>query len=108
MCSSSDDDSLRDLLLHVQRHTHSIACKKHGQACRFHFPRHPVRKTVVVKPPEEEIPPVKQELYKEILAAVHDQLDRLDHESDMSIDKLLENANVSGETLHGGHTMDKN
>ena len=33
----SDDSDLCDLLSAVQRHTHSVACRKHGKSCAFNF-----------------------------------------------------------------------
>ena len=93
-----DDDSLKDLLLLVQKHTHSGSCRKHGKACRFHFPHLPVKTTTVFKPPEEDVPTAKQEYYKEILANVHEELDKLDGDSEVTIDTLLDRVNIDEES----------
>ena len=90
-----DNEDLTELLLLVQRHTHSLTCRKHGQACRFHFPRLPVRHTTAFKPVEEEITTASQETYKEILATVHEQLDKIDQDTQISLDSVLEKANVA-------------
>ena len=90
-----DNEDLTELLLLVQRHTHSLTCRKHGQACRFHFPRLPVRHTTAFKPVEEEITTASQETYKEILATIHQQLDKIDQDTQISLDSVLEKANVA-------------
>ena len=90
-----DNEDLTELLLLVQRHTHSLTCRKHGQACRFHFPRLPVRHTTAFKPVEEEITTASQETYKEILATIHEQLDKIDQDTQISLDSVLEKANVA-------------
>ena len=90
-----DNEDLTELLLLVQRHTHSLTCRKHGQACRFHFPRLPVRHTTAFKPVEEKITTASQETYKEILATIHEQLDKIDQDTQISLDSVLEKANVA-------------
>ena len=92
-----DNEGLAELLLLVQRHTHSLTCRKHGEACRFHFPRLPVRHTTAFKPMEEEVPKATQEIYKEILATIHEQLDNVDQDCQISLDSVLEKANVAEE-----------
>ena len=109
-----DNEDLADLLLLVQRHTHSLTCRKHGEACRlhlpfdcssscsllfyyFHFPRLPVRHTTAFKPMEEEVPTATQETYKEILATIHEQLDNVNQDCQISLDSVLEKANVAEE-----------
>ena len=97
-CALPEDyEGLAELLLLVQRHTHSLTCRKHGEACRFHFPRLPVRHTTAFKPMEEEVPKATQETYKEILATIHEQLDNVDQDCQISIDSVLEKANVAEE-----------
>ena len=57
-----------------------------------------MKTTTAVKPPEEEIPTARQEYYKEILASVHEELDKLDNDSEISIDTLLERASIAEES----------
>ena len=91
----TDDDDLKGLLAAVQRHTHSVACKKHGATCRFQFPRPPVRQTTAANPSD---PPSKEmeELYLETLAAVQKELNKLEVMEDVSLDILLQHAQVTG------------
>ena len=90
----TDDDDLKGLLAAVQRHTHSVACKKHGATCRFQFPRPPVRQTTAANPSD---PPSKEmeELYLETLAAVQKELNKLEVMEDVSLDILLQHAQVT-------------
>ena len=38
-----DDDSLAQLVSQVQKHNQLIACRKHGNKCRFSYPRPPLK-----------------------------------------------------------------
>ena len=89
------DPDLKDHLTQVQRHTHSIACRKHGKTCRFSFPRYPVRKTTAFKSPDDMPTPAQQEIYKSSLEAVVKVLASVDHNSDKSLDDILSAAGVS-------------
>ncbi|MES9883788.1 MAG: hypothetical protein ABW185_23290 [Sedimenticola sp.] len=93
-----DDEDLSNLLGHVQKHTHSVACRKHGKKCRFHFPRPLVRRTIAASPPAEPVPSHQQEIYTDTLQDVQEQLEKLDINTNMSFDTLLAEANVSEET----------
>lgn len=94
-----NDDHLHRLLCTVQQHTHSVACKKHGQKCRFHFPRPPLKQTIVAKPPSEPPPASVQEQYSAVLTAVQEELAKLKPDEKISLDELLQRASVS-ETLY--------
>lgn len=37
-----DDQDLHEIISLVQQHSHSIACRKHGDKCGFQFPRSPL------------------------------------------------------------------
>ena len=63
----------------------------------FYFPRLPVRHTTAFKLMEEEEPSSTQETYKEILATIHEQLDNVDQDSQISLGSVLEKANVAEE-----------
>ena len=86
-----DDDHLHKLLTTVQRHTHSVACRKHGETCRFQFPRPPVRETLAVKPSDPPTPEM-EELYHKTLSAVQKQME--DDMTDVSFEQLLNKAQV--------------
>ena len=49
------DDKLHAVVDRVQRHTHSVACRKGNSAnvCRFSFPRPPSDRTILAQPPED-------------------------------------------------------
>ena len=94
-CQLPDDDSEMYELLHlVQRHTHSVACRKHGKLCRFNFPRPPVNETLVFKP--LETPPTKhmQKVFSAALTSVYEQLDD-NIDKNTSMEEVLNKANVS-------------
>ena len=52
-CELSEDDELAHLVKTLQTHNHSQTCKKHGQVCRFQFPRLPMPKTLVILPQDD-------------------------------------------------------
>ena len=90
---SKDDDSLAQLVSQVQKHNHSIACRKHGNKCRFSYPRPPLKSTMVFKPLDS--PPSKQtqQLYIDVLSSVNTKLEESDEWC--SVDQLLQAVNVS-------------
>jgi hypothetical protein len=46
-CTPPDnDEELKQIVKEVQTHTHSVACRKQGKACRFNFPKEPSFETV--------------------------------------------------------------
>lgn len=94
-----NDDHLQGLLCTVQKHIHSVACKTHGLKCRFHFPRPPLKQTIVAKPPSEPPPASVQEQYSAVLTAVQEELAKLKPDEKISLDELLHRASVS-ETLY--------
>ena len=53
----ADSDDLHSVVSQVQRHTHSVACRKgkNKQSCRFSFPQPPCDRTIVLAiPPSDE------------------------------------------------------
>ncbi|XP_062600070.1 uncharacterized protein LOC134261665 [Saccostrea cucullata] len=90
-----NDDILHELLSTVQKHSHSTACRKHGEKCRFHFPRPPVKQTIVAKPPVDTPSAAMQEQYSAVLTAVHEQLVNLNPGENISVDQLLQRASVT-------------
>ena len=51
---SLDIKDLTEIVEEVQKHTHSLSCKKYGQQCRFGFPRFPSERTIIAQPLREE------------------------------------------------------
>ena len=47
-CDIPDDEHLAKLVCKVQKHRHSVTCRRHGH-CRFHYPRPPSPVTVVAR-----------------------------------------------------------
>lgn len=86
------DTNMYDLLHLVQRHTYSVACRKHGKSCRFNFPRPPVNETLVFQPLETPPESHMQELYSAALTSVYEQLDNVDQKT--SLQEVLNKANV--------------
>ena len=73
------EDSLHALVDRVQRHTHSVACRKgKNQHCRFSFPRPPSERTILAKLPDDGVVLELRHLYQEtnanILKRVRDVL----------------------------------
>ncbi|WAR02670.1 PIF1-like protein, partial [Mya arenaria] len=93
-----EDEKLRDTLLHVQKHTHSVACRKHGKACRFQFPRWPVCKTLALKPLQESPAKTCQELFTKTLETVNKQLQETDTATEMTFEELMRRSGVSEES----------
>ena len=88
-----DDAQMSELLHLVQRHTHSVACRKHGNSCRFNFPRPPVKETMVFKPLESPPTPIEKEMYSKALTSVYEHLQDVDQQT--SLDDVLNKAKVS-------------
>ena len=96
-CQLPEDEDLHNLLLTVQRHTHSAACRKHGQTCRFNFPRPPCPRTIVAVPESDVLSTESEEKNRAILGAVQEQLDKLNHNNEESLQHILRKAGVEEE-----------
>jgi hypothetical protein len=75
----SDDDGLQELVCRVQRHSHSVACKKKKtNSCRFHFPRPPSNRMILTTPiDDKEDKTVVLQWQQNILTRVHLAIDEL-------------------------------
>ena len=93
----NQEPHLKELLLHVQKHSHSVACRKHGQNCRFGYPRPPINNTVVAKPPTESISEATREHYGEILTKIQESLENIDCSSEVTLEELLQMHSISEE-----------
>jgi hypothetical protein len=89
-----EDENLHTLVTTLQRHTHSAACRKHGESCRFQFPKAPVNETIVCNPPDEQPSPAIQELYSNTLQSVHEQLLKMNPGDASSLTEILDRASV--------------
>jgi hypothetical protein len=83
----TDDDALHDLVHHVQRHSHSVACKKKKtNSCRFHFPRPPSDRMILTTPiDDKEDKTAILEWQQNILSRVHLAIDELSSDSNRDI-----------------------
>ena len=86
-----EDGKLRELVLLLQQHKHSSYCKR-NKSCRFNFPKPPSSKTLIAKSNEDD-DVVAQNV------AVLSKVQKLIAEgnTDMSLDDLLDKAEVIGE-----------
>ena len=90
----SDDNELKELILKLETHSHSAYCRRNS-SCRFGFPKAPSPKTVIARMPEDEL--TREDIIKnsrEVLGKIHDVLN--DNKS-LSMDEVLQKANVSME-----------
>lgn len=92
-CDIPEDEELAELVCRVQKHRHSATCRRHGH-CRFHYPRPPSPLTVIAR--ESNLSEDSDELMAS-LHTIRNNLDAKDIPSDISLDDLLEKANI---TLH--------
>ncbi|XP_078621306.1 uncharacterized protein LOC144887780 [Branchiostoma floridae x Branchiostoma japonicum] len=94
-CAIPDEEQsdLRNLVLSLQRHVHSATCRK-GGGCRFKFPHQPSKETVIARPDQEELIDV-QKKQKEVLSKVRSVMDDKNIPEDISLQNLLQKADVS-------------
>ena len=87
----NQDGKLRELVLLLQKHKHSSYCKR-NKSCRFNFPKPPSSKTLIAKSNEDDDDDVVAQN-----VAVLSKVQKLVAEgnTDMSLDDLLEKAEVS-------------
>ena len=84
-------------MLTKQVHTHSVACRKHGTTCRFHYPKPPSDKTLLAKPNDDDTnvtltqAQVQQTLSKVNKVLTNDEVDV----SNLTLSKILNLAEVS-------------
>ena len=98
----AESDDLHAIISRVQRHSHSVACKKKKQqSCRFHFPRPPSDRTMLAEPPsaDDDIHSV-QKWQSDILQRVQDALVEVDAESDTSLQDVLNSVSITSEDYH--------
>lgn len=94
-CSVPMNDSLAELVCKVQKHRHSVACRRNGQ-CRFHYLRPPSPDTMIARE-------VQSEMYSNedisvaltALTVIKKILNDKMLPEDITLDKLLGQAGIS-------------
>jgi len=56
-CIPDNDEELKNLVLNVQKHSHSKSCRMKDGSCRFSFPKTPCERTIVARGPSSK--PIK-------------------------------------------------
>ena len=80
---------LCELVKSVQKHTHSVYCRKKG-CCRFKFPRPPSARTLLARETDDdELGQEKLNKAQILLTKVHEVLTNDDTPADISFDDLL-------------------
>ena len=72
----SDDEELKDMILLLQRHSHSSYCRKRG-SCRFNFPKPPSPYTLIASKlyDDKNNSSVKSNKAKLILKQIHKEIE---------------------------------
>ena len=90
-CDIPEDERLAELVCKVQKHRHSVTCRRHGH-CRFHYPRPPSPVTVVARECNHS---VEAENLMTSLCAIRTILDDKNTPRDISLSDLLRKAGIS-------------
>ncbi|XP_078603870.1 uncharacterized protein LOC144877700 [Branchiostoma floridae x Branchiostoma japonicum] len=97
-----NDEELRKLVLSVQKHGHSATCRRE-QKCRFRFPRPPSQETLIARQSEDpNAANIERDLKikTEILKSVRAVIDNSNVDDNISLDIVLEKANVDPALYH--------
>ncbi len=89
-----DDEELKELVTSLQTHSHSSYCRRNGK-CRFNVPKPPSSKTLIAREATGELAAQELESACEILSAVRDVLNDKEIPNDITIEEVLERANVT-------------
>ena len=90
-CDIPQDEHLAELVCKVQKHRHSVTCRRHGH-CRFHYPRPPSPVTVVAHECNHS---VEAENLMTSLCAIRSILNDKNTPCDISHGDLLRKAGIS-------------
>ena len=93
-CELPTDDQASELVLKLQKHSHSSYCRKKGK-CRFNFPKPPSEKVIIAKEPDEDNAIETKKKALKIMQSVYDVLTDKTRENDISTDELLALARIS-------------
>jgi len=99
----TDNETLHSLVDRVQRHAHSVACRKGKDkcCCRFNFPRPPFDRTMLTEPPTEEHNTRElQEWRGIIISQVQSAVRNLDDSSTATLDDILAELDITIEEYH--------
>ena len=108
----STDNEVRDIVSEVQYHHHTKSCRKHGNFCRFGYPKFPSDETIVAQPldrnkfPSEKALKDEQKRLREVLTQVKEVLEYYDdlirsevmtieELEDVTLDDILIQAGIS-------------
>ena len=93
---------LRDIVLEVQQHKHTLTCKKKNTICRFDFPKPVSEKTILATPIDEQYPKMsedekkeKLEKYKNILSKAKEILSDEKLDTSMSYNQFYQKIECS-------------
>ena len=95
-CAARPDDQELTRKLHVQRHSHSSACRRgRDKDCRFDFPQLPTPETVIARTPEEvELLAMLLERAAKCKTAVKHALEQ-NSDQDLTLETLLDTLQIS-------------
>lgn len=88
-----------------QRHSHSVTCKKHGNNCRFLYPKLPSEKTILSS--SAVATDITQKKSKIILSTVLDYLTTGDDLNNLSVKDILQNCSLPSDTYHKALAVSK-
>ena len=89
----STDEALRDLVENLQIHRHSQTCRRKG-SCRFNYPKPPSPLTIISDEPTENCQE-KIDFAVKTLTVVKDTLEENESCLDITLEEILNTANVS-------------
>ena len=89
----SDDEELKDMILLLQRHSHSSYCRKRG-SCQFNFPKPPSPYTLIASKlyDDKNNSSLKSNKAKLILKQIHKEIEE---DPNQSLQSIPQNAKVS-------------
>ncbi len=89
-----DDEELRELVITLQTHSHSSYCRRDGR-CRFGVPKPPSLRTLIAREATGEHAKQDIEFACQTLSTVREVLDNKENPDDMTLEDVLEEANIS-------------
>ena len=93
-----------------QRHSHSVACKKRNNSCRFHYPKPPSEKTIIASLTGENANDgqnITLSAAKQVLSTVLDCMETMQDIDDKNVNELLTSAGISSDIYHQCLSMSK-
>ena len=94
----NQDPEINTIVKKVNIHRHTKSCRKKNLPCRFDFPKPPSEKTLIARPPPDDMPDDELEKLKGIGKKIKDKLNEIEpEEEDMSLDEFLESIGMEGQ-----------